>query len=223
MQNMFKTLFLVSLLTGCASSPPSAPGPGAASAGCKPPNGAGCGPSSMASGAHAPMTMGPMMDMHGKCPMEVLGTTVRVADLPGAVAIDFVTSGDVAEVRRRAARMAEMHNQHAASGPGMMHGAMMMGGAGGPGMMHGAMMMGGAGGPGMMHGAMMMAGMPPSEARMEELPDGARLVLTPKDPKDLDALRQHANMHAMHAGPGSCPMLSAHAGEPHAQGASTAH
>ena len=159
--------------------------------------------------------------------MEVPGTTVHVAEVPGAVAIDFVTTGDVAEVRRRAVRMAEMHNQHAEGGPGMMgggmmHGDMASGSAGGPGMMGGGMTAGG-GGPSMMGGGMMMGKMPPSQAREEELPDGARLILTPRDPKDLDALRQHASMHAMHAGQGSCPMMAMHAAGPPTPAASSQH
>ena len=67
---------------------------------------------------------GGMSDM---CPEKVPGTTTRVDDVDGGVTLTFTTTGDVAEVRRRVARMAEMHNQHhgSADGKGMMNMGMM--------------------------------------------------------------------------------------------------
>jgi hypothetical protein len=135
-----------------------------------------------------------MAGMAAHCPANVPGTTVQVVDLEGAVALDFTTTGDAAEVRRRAARMAQMHGESA------MHAGMHHGG-----------MMGNTGGPGM-HQAMM--GKPPaSSAQVEELPNGARIVLTPKEPRDLEALRAHAQKHAAHGQHGSCPMMARHAAE----------
>jgi hypothetical protein len=50
------------------------------------------------------------------CPVAVAGTSVTVEDEPSGAALVFVTTGDVAEVRRRGATLARMHNDH--------HGAM---------------------------------------------------------------------------------------------------
>lgn len=51
-----------------------------------------------------------------------------------------------------------------------------------------------ADGNGVHHGAM-----PAATASVEETPNGARLVLKPRDPAQLDVLRRHAEMHAVHA------------------------
>ena len=52
------------------------------------------------------------------CPVAVPGTSVTVEDAPNGAALVFVTTGDVADVRRRAAALAQMHNEHhAAMGP----------------------------------------------------------------------------------------------------------
>ncbi len=52
------------------------------------------------------------------CPVAVAGTSVNVEDSPTGASLVFVTTGDVADVRRRVAAMASMHNEHhAAMGP----------------------------------------------------------------------------------------------------------
>jgi len=50
--------------------------------------------------------------MGEKCPMEVAGTSVRAEEVEGGAAMIFSTKGDVAELRRRVAAMAEMHSKH---------------------------------------------------------------------------------------------------------------
>ena len=50
------------------------------------------------------------------CPVAVAGTSVTVEDTANGAALVFVTTGDVADVRRRGAALAQMHNDH--------HGAM---------------------------------------------------------------------------------------------------
>jgi hypothetical protein len=178
-------------LTSCAASPRKTAGPGTAPGTCAGPPGPGCAPGAKGSAAGTPHAHG-MAGMEAHCPAKVPGTTVQVVDLERAVALDFTTTGDMAEVRRRAARMAQMHGESA------MHAGMMHGG-----------MMGSAGGPGMMHG--MMGKPPASSAQVEELPNGARIVLTPKEPRDLEALRAHAHQHAAHGQQGGCPMMARHA------------
>lgn len=80
--------------------------------------------------------------MGKSCPGMVAGTTVRAVDIDGGAALEFTTTGDVAEVRRRAAHMAEMHAKHGTNGGmadcGMMGGGMMGSGTGMHGM-HGGM------------------------------------------------------------------------------------
>lgn len=128
-------------------------------------------------------------DMAASCPMAVTGTSARAEDVDGGAAITFTTTGDVAELRRRVAHMAEMHTRHHGQGHGPMPG-------------DGSKM-------GMMGDGMMM---PPAEARSEDIDGGARLVLTPNAPADLTQLREHAREHADKMASGQCPMMSMHEG-----------
>jgi hypothetical protein len=50
-------------------------------------------------------------------------------------------------------------------------------------------------------------GMMDSRAVAEGIEGGARLVLTPNDPTQLAALREHARMHAESMRQGECPMM----------------
>lgn len=148
--------------------------------------------------------MGMMGDM---CPMQISGTTVTSADVEGGVALAFTTStGDVAELRQRVRRMAEMHKHRHATGGMMMEGH----GAGGAASEHdhGAAAKPGHEGGG--RGGMMMGGMmmPGATASVEDSEGGARLILRPKDPGRLEALREHARMRADRMAHGECPMMS---------------
>lgn len=49
------------------------------------------------------------------CPVAVPGTSVTVEDAAAGASLVFVTTGDVAELRRRVSAMASMHNDHHAS------------------------------------------------------------------------------------------------------------
>jgi hypothetical protein len=60
-------------------------------------------------------------------------------------------------------------------------------------------------GHGMMGHGMMVA----SEAHAEDVEGGARILLTPKDPADLERLRQHAREHVSMLATGHCPMMHA--------------
>ncbi|NVB82378.1 MAG: hypothetical protein HOV81_28625 [Kofleriaceae bacterium] len=46
------------------------------------------------------------------CPLEVPGTSLTVEDTAGGAALVFVTTGDAAELSKRANAFAEMHNKH---------------------------------------------------------------------------------------------------------------
>jgi hypothetical protein len=154
-----------------------------------------------------------MHDMDAMCPMRVEGTTAHAEDMPGGAALVFTTTGDVTELRRRAAHMATMHNQHhSASQPHMAQGS-------GAGPQAGQGPQGDREGPdGVMddHGVMMSA----SQARAEDITAGARIVFTPVDPAQLHALRQHTQRHAQQMmSSGTCPMMAAM--NPDAPGAPT--
>lgn len=146
--------------------------------------------------------------MAGMCPMQVPGTTVAVTEVDGGSGVSFTTTtGDVVELRQRVRRMAEMHNQPA--------GHMMMGNhdARAPGAdaehQHGAQA--GAGHEGSGRGGMMMGGgmmMPAATALAEDIEGGARLILQPKDPAQLGALRENVRMKAQRMAAGECPMMS---------------
>jgi hypothetical protein len=55
------------------------------------------------------------------CPMHMEGVTVRMDEIEGGAALVFSTQGDVAELRRRLAHAAAMHQKHGGRGCSMMH------------------------------------------------------------------------------------------------------
>lgn len=55
------------------------------------------------------------------------------------------------------------------------------------------------------------AEMPPSEARVENVEGGARIIFTPQDQSDLAPLRAEVRSHAQQIASGECPMMG---GEP---------
>jgi metallo-beta-lactamase family protein len=64
-----------------------------------------------------------------------------------------------------------------------------------------------------MHGGMMSGPMmPDATARSEEIDGGARIVVTPRDPSELTALREHARHMADQMASGQCPMMSEQGG-----------
>lgn len=72
---------------------------------------AACGGSS--SGTTTPSTSaGDTAAGDPSCPVAVPGTSVTVEDTDTGAALVFVTTGDVAELRKRVAAMGSMHNDH---------------------------------------------------------------------------------------------------------------
>jgi hypothetical protein len=162
------------------------------------------------------------------CPVAVPGTSVTVEDTSTGAAMVFVTTGDVSELRKRVAAMAQMHNDHhsqmgplpsgnePAGGPHAGHG----GGHGGHGG-HGApdpnaahAGHGGTGHAGGGHGAHgggehagHASGMIGVHARAssEEIDGGARLVLVVA-PADLGKVQDELRKHAQHLASGTCDM-----------------
>ena len=170
-----------------------------------------CMPAMMAGHAASP---GPMMAPPapgaeampmGACPMAVPGTEVIASDTAAGEALTFKTaSGDVAELRRRVHAMAEGHDHAAADMEhghgGMGHGAGMMG----HGMMQGGSAGGGQGAGGG-HGMHEVA-MPPSRTAVEDVEGGARIVVAPDDPADLERLRSAVRTRAQHMQQHGCQM-----------------
>lgn len=137
--------------------------------------------------ATQPSTVAPAGGMAGVCPMSVPGTKLSAADTSTGEAITFTTAPDqAAALREKVHAMADMHNRHHASGDAD-HGGM--------GGMHGGGMM----------GDMQMP--PPSRAAVEDLPDGARIIVTPNDPADLERLQKTVRMHAEHMQQHGCGMM----------------
>lgn len=120
----------------------------------------------------------------GPCPMQVPGTTVESLDTEDGAGLMFRTSGDLDALRQKVRAMADMHNR--------MHGAAGRMGTteGAPG--HGGRHDHGAGAVQQTHP------MVPSNAAVQEVEGGIILLLTPRDPAQLDALRAHADQMARH-------------------------
>src|SRR6185436_19017451 len=104
--------------------------------------------------------------MTGLCPTQTPDTTVTAMDLGNAVALDFRTTGNLAQLRSDIAGFAERHNKRR---------EMLMGN--------------GLGGSGLMGDDALM---PESTATAVDIPGGARMVLVPDDPTRIEALRAHA-------------------------------
>ena len=140
------------------------------------------------------------------CPMMVKRAFFSYQNIDGGAALVFKTEdGDAKDLQARVAQMASMYNNHkecgfTGNGPMMMrHEAATgqgMGGMGGDkdGSVKGRGMMGqGA-------GVMMRA-----DARVEDTGHGARLIITPVDKENLDALRKQVKWMARHMSQGKCP------------------
>jgi mono/diheme cytochrome c family protein len=136
------------------------------------------------------------------CPVEVAGTSVTVEDTATGAALVFVTTGDVAELRRRVAAMAAAHNEeHGKMGP-LPTGDEPADGHAGHDMSH---MDHGAHDMGAMHHGDGMTIAVHSKADAEEIDAGARLVFTVA-PADVAALGDELRMHATHLAEGTCAM-----------------
>lgn len=146
------------------------------------------------------------------CPIGVKGTTVGLSDTDKGVAIDFTThTGDVAELRERVRRLGRMYEALDAQSAMMWHqmgNVMGQSTSGQMGQGHGEMM----GESEMMGevqtGAHMAGGpMPMVTSATKPIEYGMRLVLTPKDPSQLESLRQHARVQQERMQSGECWML----------------
>lgn len=144
--------------------------------------------------------------------MAVEGTQVDLEKRDDTVAVDFTTTGDVDQLREHVGQMAQMHSQQRGRHRGRMphgqgrmpHGRGMMdaGDAGGPMQRRGMMDAGDAGRP--MRPGMMMRD---ADIRTEEIEGGMRIIMTPRDPDQLDKLYQHMQQQMQRMEQmGDCPM-----------------
>jgi hypothetical protein len=142
------------------------------------------------------------------CPVAVPGTSVTVEDAANGAALVFVTTGDVAEVRKRVATLASMHNEHhAAMGP--LPDGTDAGGGGHAGhdahahhagsgdahAGHGGAHAGHAGG---------MIGVH-SKATASDIDGGAKVTFVANG-GDVGKLQSELRMHAQHLSAGTCQM-----------------
>lgn len=119
------------------------------------------------------------------CPMEIPGVRVAMSEVKGAIALDFTTNGDVMELRQRVHQLAAPQNNATMSNDS----------AGGD--------MQGSGGREMHHDVAHIS----TRATVQDLPNGARVVFTPADPGQLDALRTQAQTQVSQLNQGDCSSL----------------
>lgn len=124
--------------------------------------------------------------------MRVEGATVAAVDTETGVALAFTTSGDVAELRRRVAAMAEHKKK-------MMSEGQMASDEGCSCCSQG----GGKHGPRIEH-----------TVQVVEITGGAQLVLTPKQSSDLAALREQVREKSKMMQEGKCPMMNQQGSDP---------
>jgi hypothetical protein len=148
------------------------------------------------------------------CPVSVPGTSVSVEDVSGGAALVFVTTGDVADLRRRVAAMAAMHNEHhQAMGPlpdgpdgndaGSGHAGHDMKGDANPGAGGGHAAHGMSGSEHDKHAGGMIG--VHSRALASDVDGGARITFVANS-ADMAKLHDELKMHAQHLAAGTCRM-----------------
>jgi hypothetical protein len=173
---------------------------------------AACGGSSSAPTTPSSASAGDTATGDPSCPVAVPGTSVTVEDTDTGAALVFVTTGDVADLRKRVAAMGSMHNDHhgkmgplptGAEAGGHDHSGHAGHGGGGEG--------GGGEHAGMDHGehAGHAGGMISvhSKAEPSDVDGGAKLVFVAGG-ADVAKLQSELRMHAQHLASGTCSMGS---------------
>lgn len=165
---------------------------------------AACGGSAKSAAPTTPAPASASATTDPSCPVSVAGTSVSVEDTTNGAALVFVTTGDVAEVRRRAASLAAMHNDaHGKMGalPDGTSGGGEHTGHGGHDMSgHAGHDMGGAhaGHAGGMIGVH-------SKAVASDIEGGAKVTFI-ANAADVGKLQSELRMHAEHLASGTCAM-----------------
>jgi hypothetical protein len=142
--------------------------------------------------------------MKKMCPMQVEGTTRQVVKLENAVAMDFTTTSDVAELRQRVQKMAKKHEK--------MHSEGGMKGQQGE---KGKMMKGQMTEEQKQMRKQMMQMMTDVTVATTQIDGGTRMTFTPKDATKADSLYQMMQKHSqMMDEKGQCPMMQMMGDEP---------
>ncbi len=151
--------------------------------------------------------------MEQMCPMKVEDTTRQLVELDDAVAMEFTTTGDVDELRRRVEKMAERHDKMHGGDGQMHHGPRHRRGDDGQrrrGRMHDEM----SEEQRQMHRQMMQL-MSDVTVVTEEIEDGMRVKFIPDDAGQVDDLYQMMEQHIqMMEDQGRCPMMHMMGEEP---------
>ena len=148
------------------------------------------------------------------CPVTVPGTSVAVEDANTGAALVFVTTSDVAELRKRVATMAQMHNDHHGSMGPLPDGSAPEGGHAGHDMGAGGGHAGHDSGGG--HAGHDMSGGKHaghaggmigvhSKAAASDVEGGATITFTANG-AEVAKLQGELRMHAQHFSSGSCEM-----------------
>ena len=141
------------------------------------------------------------------CPVHIAETTVASVEVEGGASVEFTGGGDVDRRRRSVRRMAQLQNQH-----GFEYGMDMGAGAPTPtyrerGSRGGAMGNNDAMGGNAVGTGHTMAASRTMTAVVDEVEGGARLVLRPRNPDHLEALRERARQWAEQMAGGECVTL----------------
>jgi hypothetical protein len=149
-----------------------------------------------------PPPTGPVVAGDPACPVAIAGTSVTVEDTDTGAAFVFVTTGDVADVRKRGALLAQKHNDHhAAMGP--LPDGNDAGGHDHGGHDHGGHDQGGHD-THATHAAGSMIGIHSKAAAVDV--DGGIKVAFIAFAKDIAKLQTELRMHAKHYAAGHCEM-----------------
>jgi hypothetical protein len=119
------------------------------------------------------------------CPMEIPGAHVAMTETKGGIALDFTTNGDVMELRQRVHSLAASQSSTQIapqSGAGDMQGS---------------------GGREMNQDVTHVQ----TQASVQDLPNGARLIIRPVDPNQFNSVRQNAMATVSQLNQGDCSAL----------------
>jgi hypothetical protein len=149
--------------------------------------------------------------MSADCPMHVQGTSVQAEDVEGGVALVFVTTGDVGALRERVRNMAATHEAHGMHSESRADTQETMRPESTDAATAGAKI--GDADDGVSAGGMPQdstarpaTAMMEVDTRVEDVADGARLVLIATNPTDVEALRIETGQHAQRMSAGDCAM-----------------
>lgn len=127
------------------------------------------------------------------CPNTVAGTQMTLSDTADGIAITYTTTGNVVELRRRAASLAERMSAHSGTGMQARHGST---------------------GASARRRRRNRETLPAVTAHVEAVPDGARVVVVPIDHGQRDAVREQVRRHELTMLEGDCAWMNEQPSQP---------